>query len=90
MNAITLTVEVDPETKDRLDALARETGRNPSRLAAEAIEKYLYLSDWQAAGTRAAMEAVDRGQGVAHDAVKSWVDSWGRETELPRPGQKAR
>ena len=56
MNAITLTVEVDPEIKERLDALARETGRDPSHLAAEALEEYLDVSDWQAAGISAAIE----------------------------------
>lgn len=90
MNAITLTVEVDPEIKERLDTLARETGRDPSQLAAEALEEYLDVSDWQAAGISAAMDAVDLGQSVAHDAVKSWVESWGRESELPRPKHTAR
>ena len=45
MNSITLTVEVDPEIKERLDTLARETGRDPSHLAAEALEEYLDVSD---------------------------------------------
>lgn len=90
MNAITLTVEVDPEIKERLDTLARDTGRDPSHLAAEALEAYLDVRDWQASGIRAAIDAVDRGQGVAHDAVKSWVESWGRESERPRPKHTAR
>ncbi len=90
MNAIPLTVQVDPETKARLEALAESTGRSPSNLAADAIEEYLKINDWQVAGIKAAIASLDRGEAVAHLEVKDWVESWGERDERPRPNPRKR
>jgi predicted transcriptional regulator len=34
--------------------------------------------------------SLDRGEGVAHDDVKNWVDSWGRKRERPAPKRAAK
>lgn len=88
MPSTTFTVRVDETTKERLEKLARQTGRSRSFLAAEAIQDYLDINEWQVAGITRAARSLDRGEGVSHDAVRQWVASWGSTDELPQPAQR--
>ena len=66
---------IDPVIKKRLEKLAKSTGRSRSFLAAEAINEYLDLNEWQVAGIQKAVASLDRGEGVSHEQVKEWVNS---------------
>jgi RHH-type transcriptional regulator, rel operon repressor / antitoxin RelB len=90
MPSTTFTVRVEPEVKRRLEKLARSTGRSRSFLAAEALNDYLDVNEWQVAGVKRAIASLDRGEGVSHQEVKDWVGSWGRKRERPRPSRSAR
>jgi RHH-type rel operon transcriptional repressor/antitoxin RelB len=81
----TFTVRVDPVVKKRLEKLAKSTGRSRSYLAAEAINEYLDINEWQVAGIKRAIASLDRGEGVPHGRIKDWVASWGSESERPIP-----
>ena len=85
MSSTTFTVRVNAAAKKRLERLAKSTGRSRSFLAAEAINEYLDLNEWQVAGVKQAIASLDRGEGVPHDRVKDWVKSWGRRKERPSP-----
>ena len=85
MGSTTFTVRVDSTDKKRLARLAKSTGRSRSFLAAEAIHEYLDVNEWQVGGIRTAMESLDRGEGVSHQKVKDWVESWGSKHERPAP-----
>lgn len=85
MPSTTLTIRVDDDQKDRLEALAESTGRSRSFLAADAIREYLDANEWQVAGVRAAMRSIDDKGGVAHDRVRAWVESWDGERSVARP-----
>jgi RHH-type transcriptional regulator, rel operon repressor / antitoxin RelB len=85
MRSATFTVRVDVAAKKRLERLAKETGRSRSFLAAEAINDYLDVNDWQVAGIKRAIASLDRGEGVSHERVKDWVESWGSSKERPIP-----
>jgi hypothetical protein len=50
----TFTVRVDADAKERLERLAKSTGRSRSFLAAEAINQYLEVNEWQVAGIKPA------------------------------------
>jgi RHH-type transcriptional regulator, rel operon repressor / antitoxin RelB len=89
MGSTTFTVRVESQTKKRLERLAKSTGRSRSFLAAEALNDYLDLNEWQVAGIKRAIASLDRGEGVSHKAVKDWVDSWGRKRERPAPKRSA-
>ena len=89
MRSTTFTVRVQADTKKRLEKLARSTGRSRSFLAAEALNGYLDLNEWQVAGVKQAVASLDRGEGVSHKAVKDWVSSWGRKRERPFPKRSA-
>jgi RHH-type transcriptional regulator, rel operon repressor / antitoxin RelB len=83
MSSTTFTVRVDAEAKERLERLA--TGRSRSFVAAEAINQYLEVNEWQVAGIKQAIASLDLSGGVAHEQVKDWVKSWGSRRERPIP-----
>lgn len=85
MSSTTFTIRVDSAAKKRLEKLARSTGRSRSFLAAEAINEYLDVNEWQVAGIKQAITSLDRGQGVSHERVKDWIASWGSGKERPIP-----
>ena len=90
MTSTTVTVRVEPEVKKRLAKLAKSTGRTRSFLAAEALNEYLDVNEWQVAGIKRAIASLDRGEGVSHKDVRNWVNSWGRKRELPRPKRSSK
>jgi predicted transcriptional regulator len=85
MPSTTFTVRVDAAAKKRLERLAKSTGRSRSFLAAEAINEYLDVNEWQVAGIKRAIASLDRGEAIPHDRVRDWVESWGGASERPAP-----
>jgi RHH-type transcriptional regulator, rel operon repressor / antitoxin RelB len=85
MTSSTITVRIDGSAKKRLEKLAKSTGRSRSFLAAEAINDYLEVNEWQVAGIKKAVASLDAGEGIPHEAVENWVRSWGKRNELPKP-----
>ena len=90
MSSTTVTVRVASDVKKRLEKLAKSTGRTRSYLAAEALNAYLDVNEWQVAGIKKAMESLDRGEGIPHGEVRKWVDSWGRKAERPVPRRRTK
>jgi RHH-type transcriptional regulator, rel operon repressor / antitoxin RelB len=84
MRSATFTVRVGAAAKKRLERLAN-TGRSRSCLAAEAINEYLDVNEWQVAGVKQAITSLDRGEGIPHAQVKDWIASWGSGSEQPIP-----
>ena len=85
MSSSTFTVRVDASVKRRLEKLAKSTGRSRSFLTAEALSEYLATNEWQVAGVEQATTSLEQGQGVVHESVRKWVDSWGSKMERPAP-----
>jgi predicted transcriptional regulator len=55
------------------------------RRDAEPAPNSLALDAWQIEATRAAMAGLDRGNEIAHEAVREWIESWGTANELEPP-----
>jgi RHH-type rel operon transcriptional repressor/antitoxin RelB len=89
MSSTTVSVRIDPVIKKRLEKLAKSTGRSRSFLAAEAINEYLDLNEWQVAGIQKAVASLNRGEGISHERVKEWVSSWKSKKERPAPKRSA-
>src|SRR6476620_5939347 len=85
MSPTTFTVRVETDVKKRLEKLAKSTGRSRSFLAAEALDEYLDVNEWQVAGVRKAMGSLDHGESIPHEQVKAWVNSWRGKRERPAP-----
>ena len=90
MSSTTFTVRVETDVKKRLEKLAKSTGRSRSFLAAEALNEYLDVNEWQVAGVRKAMGSLDRGESIPHEQVKAWVNSWSGKRERPAPRRLAK
>ena len=89
MSSTTFTVRVETDVKKRLEKLAKSTGRSRSFLAAEALNEYLDVNEWQARGVRKSMGSLDRG-GIPHEQVKAWVNSRSGKRERPAPRRLAK
>jgi RHH-type transcriptional regulator, rel operon repressor / antitoxin RelB len=87
-DSTTITVRIDKSVKKRLEAAAARVRRSKSFLAAEAIEEYLAVQDWQIEAIKKGIAAADRGETVTHERVKAWAKSLGTGRELPRPKSK--
>lgn len=81
----TFSVRIERSIRKRLERLARETGRSRAFLAAQAINEYLDVNDWQVSGIRDAIASLESGKSVSHDNVKKWASSWGAKRERPMP-----
>jgi predicted transcriptional regulator len=82
----TLSIRIDAGTKQRLDALSKQSKRSKSFLAAEAIAAYVEAEEWQLGEIRSAIAELDAGQAISHEKVAKWLNSWGKpgETKAPR------
>jgi RHH-type rel operon transcriptional repressor/antitoxin RelB len=80
-----LSIRIDSETKKKLEALAEQTQRSKSFLAAEALTKYLELEGWQIGEIEAGIVDDEADAVVSHDEVKKWLVSWGSKGELKAP-----
>ncbi len=90
-DSATLTVRLKTGVKERLEAMAASTRRSKSFLAAEAIEEFVELNEWQIARTRDAIREADAGGPfVAHEDMAEWLLSWGTADERPAPEPKIR
>jgi RHH-type transcriptional regulator, rel operon repressor / antitoxin RelB len=69
-----VTVRVKPEIAARLEKLAESMDRSKSYLAAEAIEEYLEIHEWQVQAIKEGIAAADRGETISLEEVKKqWV-----------------
>jgi RHH-type rel operon transcriptional repressor/antitoxin RelB len=82
-DSTTLTVRLAPQVKRRLESVALRVRRSKSFLAAEAIEEFLAVQEWQIAAIKEGIAAADRGDLVPHEDVQAWAA--GTRRKLPRP-----
>lgn len=81
----TLSVRIDVQTRQRLEALAKRSRRPEALLAAEAIEAYVATEGWQLDEIAAGLNDIDQGRTVEHDEVARWLRSWGGPHERQAP-----
>ena len=83
----TVTVRLSAEVKQKLAALSTSTNRSKSWLAAQAISAYVEEQSWQIQQIEEAMKLADSEASVwvEGEAVNSWLNSWGTETENSVP-----
>ena len=81
LKAASLTVRVKPDTRSRIETLARATRRSKSFVIEEALEQYLDVNEWQIKGIQDALIEADSHEAifVDHDEVLAQ-----REAKLAR------
>lgn len=83
-DSTTLTVRLAPQVKRRLESVALRVRRSKSFLAAEAIEEFLAVQEWQIAAIKEGIAAADRGDLVPHEDVRAWAAGSKRKHARPR------
>ncbi len=83
---VIVTARVSRELKAKLDLLARQTNRSEADLANEALAAYVDVQAWQAAEIERSLAEVRAGaNGILHERIVAWLESWGTDNELPPP-----
>lgn len=83
---VPVMARVSPETKARLQSLAKTAKRSEAYLAEEAIENFVDLNEWQIRLIQERLgEASTGGPGIPHEEVERWLDAKGTGHELPIP-----
>jgi predicted transcriptional regulator len=72
MKTSTISVRVSPQIARRLRKLAAVTERSSSYLAAEAIEEYLNLQEWQVTAIREGIKAAERNDASDYEEVRAY------------------
>lgn len=70
-----LSLRIDDETRERLDRLAAQSGRNRSSLMEDALKVYLDHEDWLASQIELGREAVGTSSTVDHAVLLAAVSA---------------
>jgi len=85
--SVPVMTRVKPEVKEALRAMAEDTNRSESFVAAEAITAYVEANAWQVELIRKRL--VEAGEPdakfVPHEEVEAWFMSLGTDNPLPKP-----
>lgn len=77
-NSALISVRVQNDLAKRLERLAKATDRSKSYLAAQAIEEYVALQEWQVQAIQEGIAAAKRGEVVSHDEATIELKRWGK------------
>lgn len=69
-----ISLRISKDSKEKLELLAKSTGRSKNFLVQDAINKYLELESWQISSIQEGLEDIDNGQFVSIDEVKKEWD----------------
>lgn len=76
-----ISARVSPELAKRLAALADFTQRSKSYLAAQAIEEFVNVQEWQVEAIREGIKAASKGETVSHEQAMAVLNSWARNVK---------
>lgn len=73
-----LTVRIDEAVAQRLDRLAERLERPQAEVAAQAIEDFLALQEWQIGEIEAGLAAADRGEFATKEQLADILERFTR------------
>lgn len=77
MGNANVTARLDPETKEKLDLLAKSTARSKSFLISEAVRAYVKEQAWQIDAIKEGIKQADAGNFASNDEIRSTFGKWG-------------
>lgn len=84
-----VSVKLDPDTRSRIEHLAKERHRSTHWIMREAISQYIAREEkrelFKQETIKAWNEYQETGLGATASEVHAWLASWGSENELPPP-----
>nr|WP_329723075.1 CopG family ribbon-helix-helix protein [Caldimonas sp.] len=72
----TMTIRLEDDVKERLDALADATQRSRSFLAGEAIRAFVDINEWQIGEIQAALKEAKAGDFATDKDVATLAKKW--------------
>lgn len=69
MSNTTITIRTDPDLADKVAALALSMDRSRNWVIEEALRQYVETQAWQIEGIKAAIDSLDKGEGIPHEQV---------------------
>ena len=72
----TMTIQLDDEINDRLDALADATRRSKALLIAEAIRAFIESNEWPIVEIQAALKEAETGDFASDKDVAAMATRW--------------
>jgi len=83
------SLKIDDELKDRVQHLAKLRDRSPHWIMREAIRQYVEREEARESFKQEALASwvayQESGQHLTGEEVRTWLDSWGSETEAGSP-----
>jgi RHH-type rel operon transcriptional repressor/antitoxin RelB len=73
-----LTLRLDSKLKKQLDRLSKAMDRSRSFVAAQAIQEFVTLNEWQIGEIKKALVEADRGDIASDEEVQQTVKRWTR------------
>jgi len=73
-----LTLRLDAKLKKQLDRLSKSMSRSRSFVAAQAIQEYVSVNEWQITEIKKAVAAADRGEFASAKQVEQGLKRWTR------------
>ena len=78
---ILVSTRVSIDLAERLAALAQTTHRSKSFLAAQAIEEFLNVQEWQVEAIKEGLAAAERGDLKSHEQAIAILNTWGKNAK---------
>ena len=89
MTAVSTSIKLDPNMKDRVQRVADSMRRTSHWVMKEAVEKYVSDAERREAWERESLEALrefdETGLHVTGEEVMAWLETWGTDDEKPAP-----
>ncbi|MEX1205011.1 MAG: ribbon-helix-helix protein, CopG family [Dongiaceae bacterium] len=82
----TLSFRVPEDKAQLLEDLAKATDRPKAWLLEQALDAYLETQSWHVARIERGLSELRAGQGIAHEEIAAWLESWGSDEERDPPG----
>ena len=73
-----LTLRLDAKLKKRLDRLSKSMSRSRSFVAAQAIQEYVSVNEWQIAEIKKGLAEADAGDFATDEEVQQVMKKWTR------------
>ena len=73
-----LTLRLDAKLKNQLDRLSKAMSRSRSFVAAQAIQEFVALNEWQIGEIKKAVGEADRGEFASDSQVQQSLKRWMR------------
>ncbi len=73
-----LTLRLDAKLKNRLDRLSKSMNRSRSFVAAQAIQEYVSVNEWQINEIKKGLAEADAGDFASEEEVQQVLKKWTR------------